>query len=167
MTRKFTLFIVCAFEIALILFVAAWSAKADWPKEIMDIQLGQPCSKNITKENNQTNARAICTTYGKRKIKAIFVCFRTTSFDALISKIEKDFDTTNWESSGSFGYSRTWRIPDANSSAFIGKIKLTRLSDPNCPLSLSLRDFKISREERKSKIDAELSENKSVLDTLK
>ena len=167
MTLKLTLFLVCAFEIGLILFVAAWTARADWPKEIMDIQLGQPCSKNITKENNQTNARAICTRYGKQKIKAIFVCFKTTSFDALKSKIEKDFDTTNWESSGSFGYSRTWKIPDPNSRAFIGNIKLTTLSDPNCPLSLSLRDYKVFREERKSKIDAELSENKSVLDTLK
>ena len=30
MTRKLTLFLVCAFEIGLILFVAAWAAKADW-----------------------------------------------------------------------------------------------------------------------------------------
>ena len=29
MTRKLTLFLVCAFEIALILFVTAWPAKAD------------------------------------------------------------------------------------------------------------------------------------------
>jgi len=29
MTRKFTLFLVCAFEVALILFVAAWTAWAD------------------------------------------------------------------------------------------------------------------------------------------
>jgi hypothetical protein len=29
MTRKLTLFLVCAFEIALILFVAAWNVRAD------------------------------------------------------------------------------------------------------------------------------------------
>jgi hypothetical protein len=29
MTRKLTLFLVCAFEIALILFVAAWAAWAE------------------------------------------------------------------------------------------------------------------------------------------
>ena len=32
MTRKLTRFFVCAFEIALILFVAAWTANADEQK---------------------------------------------------------------------------------------------------------------------------------------
>ena len=33
MTRKLTLFLVCAFEVALILFVAAWTA---WADEMLD-----------------------------------------------------------------------------------------------------------------------------------
>jgi len=34
MTRKLTLFLVCAFEIALIVFVAAWTASAETAKPI-------------------------------------------------------------------------------------------------------------------------------------
>jgi hypothetical protein len=146
MTRKFTLFLVCAFEIALILFVAAWTARADWPKEIMDIQLGQPCSKNITKENNQTSARAICTRYGKQKIKVIFVCLKTISFDALKSKIERDFDTTNWacflESSGSSLTNWPSRVIPSRCG---GGVNLDKLATMKVPHGNSKEFLKINR----------------------
>jgi hypothetical protein len=57
MTRKLTLFLVFAFEIALILFVAAWSASANTHTMVFGKQAGEIIIKGKTIQMRVTNTQ--------------------------------------------------------------------------------------------------------------
>jgi hypothetical protein len=56
MTRKLTLFLVCAYEIALILFVAAWTARAEPNSPLDCLNLKEPPLETIIEWNCTDNS---------------------------------------------------------------------------------------------------------------
>jgi hypothetical protein len=74
MTRKLTLFLVFAFEIALILFVAAWSASANTHTMVFGKQAGEIIIKGKTIQMRVTNTQFEYSVIYKNEL---WWCFQT------------------------------------------------------------------------------------------
>ena len=96
MTRKLTLFLVCAFEIALILFVAAWSVRADQPRGFEDVFIGQECQEHISKKRFDGGYFSTrCRKY-VNEVFQITVVFETLDPADLIEMLHRKYDTSKW-----------------------------------------------------------------------
>ena len=87
MSRKLTLFAVCAFEVALILFVVAWTAWAgqrtengvifyDGTHAEVILAEGKILAKHVSRGKNVYNPMFVnySINYGRSSIKRIYVC---------------------------------------------------------------------------------------------
>ena len=72
MTHKLTLFLVCAFEIALILFVAAWTAWAEPNSPLDCLKLDEPPFETIIKWNCADNSIEQVLPYADASMSCIY-----------------------------------------------------------------------------------------------